>query len=153
MKENINPIKPGHGLGTILFGMTIAQVEEILGKPDEVDKGEFDVPNEDEEIFMQTWHYDEAELSMEFELIEGQFRLVILSVTGEQYIYKDQKLIGKTLKELKPLIEDLYLDKDDSDGDEVVVLFSDLLNISFWFEDDVLNEVQWSQVLADVDMN
>lgn len=153
MEKAEKNIYPGKGLGVVKFGMTPEQVESILGKPSEIKKGDFEVPNEEEEDFFITWHYDEEEISMEFEKIDEVFRLVILSVTSEEFIYNGQTLIGKTWAELKPHLSELHLSKDESEEENSFVQFSDLLNISFWFEEEMLTEVQWTQVLSDVDMN
>ncbi len=153
MEKAEKNIYPGKGLGDVKFGMTPEQVDAILGKPSEIETGDFGVPNEEAEDFFITWHYDEDEISMEFEKIDEVFRLVILSVTSEEFIYNGKTLIGKTWTDLKPHLSDLHLTKDESEEDNSFVLFSDLLNISFWFEGDTLTEVQWTQVLSEIEMN
>jgi len=153
MKDSVKIIQPGTGLGELKFGMEPAQVEAIVGKPDEIQMGDFDVPNEEEEIDIQAWHYDDDELSMEFEKVDGRWRLVVLSVTSHQFLYNDQPIIGKTMEELKPILVDLHLDEDETEEENIFVKFSNLLNISFWFENEVLTEVQWTQVLPDVALN
>lgn len=153
MKETTKNIYPGKGLGEVKFGDTPEQVEAILGKPSEIETGDFEIPNEEEEDFFMTWHYDDEEISMEFEKIDDVWRLVILSVTGEEFMYNGQSLMGKSWDDLKTHLSDLHLATDDAEEVNVFVQFSDLLNISFWFEEDVLTEVQWTQVLSDVDMN
>lgn len=155
MKETTKNIYPGQGLGEVKFGMTPKQVEAILGKPYEIATAEFEIPNEEEEEFSVIWHYDEEELSLEFEKEESgdRFKLVIISVTGEEYMYNDMPLIGKPWIHLEPLLYDLHLTRDQTEDENVFVQFSDLLNISLWFEDGMLTEIQWTQVLSDVDMN
>ena len=153
MKETTKNIYPGKGLGEVKFGMTPEQVEAILGKPSEIDSGDFEVTNEEEEDFFMTWHYDDEEISMEFEKIDDAWRLVILSVTSEVFVYNGQSLVGKSWEDLKAHLSDLHLAKDDAEEENGFVQFSDLLNISFWFEENILTEVQWTQVLSDVDMN
>ena len=153
MEKAEKNIYPGKGLGDMKFGMTPEQVDAILGKPSEIETGDFGVPNEEAEDFFITWHYDEDEISMEFEKIDEVFRLVILSVTSEEFIYNGKTLIGKTWTDLKPHLSDLHLTKDESEEDNSFVLFSDLLNISLWFEGDTLTEVQWTQVLSEIEMN
>ena len=153
MEKAEKNIYPGKGLGDVKFGMTPEQVDAILGKPSEIETGDFGVPNEEAEDFFITWHYDEDEISMEFEKIDEVFRLVILSVTSEEFIYNGKTIIGKTWTDLKPHLSDLHLTKDESEEDNSFVLFSDLLNISFWFEGDTLTEVQWTQVLSEIEMN
>ena len=153
MEKAEKNIYPGKGLGEVKFGMTPEQVEAILGKPSEIETGDFEVPNEEQEDFFMTWHYDEDEISMEFEKIDDVWRLVILSITSEEFMYNGKTLVGKTWVDLKPHLAELHLAIDDSEEANVFVQFSDLLNISFWFEDDLLTEVQWTQVLSEVDMN
>ncbi len=153
MKETTKNIYPGKGLGEVKFGHTPEQVEAILGKPSEIETGDFEVPNEEAEEFFTTWHYDEDEISMEFEKIDDVWRLVIISITSGEFMYNGKTLVGKTWEELKSHLSELHLALDDSEEASVFVQFSDLLNISFWFEEDTLTEVQWTQVLSDVDMN
>ena len=67
MKKKILNILPGVGLGELKFGMTPEEVEPILGKATDIQMGEFEIPNEEGEDFSQIWHYDEEELSIQFE--------------------------------------------------------------------------------------
>jgi len=153
MKETVKNIQPGTGLGELKFGMEPAHVEAIIGKPDEIQMGDFEVPSDEEEIDIQAWHYDEDELSMEFENVDDRWRLVVLSITSKQFLYNGVAIVGMNTEQLKPILIDLHLDKDDTEDENIFVLFSNLLNISFWFENEVLTEVQWTQVLPDVALN
>ena len=85
-------IKIGLGLGEITFGSNKDKVEDILGKPNEIEV--LDVPIDDEEISLEQWHYDELELSASFDQEQGEI-LDTLAVSSDEYTINGFSLIGK----------------------------------------------------------
>ncbi|MEL6561684.1 MAG: hypothetical protein AAFQ94_26080 [Bacteroidota bacterium] len=73
-EHEIKEIIPGSGLGIIKFGMTRDQLKLILGNPDETEN---DLTDGIEDEDMETWHYDEMDLSVQFSE-STDFRLVSL---------------------------------------------------------------------------
>ena len=57
-QTQLKNITPGIGLGVLRFGMTREQIKQLLGAPDEI---------VNEEADSETWHYDELDLSLNFD--------------------------------------------------------------------------------------
>jgi hypothetical protein len=73
----LKEIKAGIGLDNIKFGMLREDIKNLLGEPDEIDTH---TDNEDEGQ-TESWHYDDMELSISFEEIDGM-RLFSIAVSG-----------------------------------------------------------------------
>jgi len=150
MKE----IKIGQGLGEIKFGMTKSEVEKKLGKPDGIEEYSY---TETEENNTESWHYDELEVSFSFDE-EDDWELGAMSVTSKDYLFNGEKLIGKTEEEVLNFITSIYPEDIkhefttyDDDPERVLVSFEDL-SLSFWFMNDVLEEIEWAVLWDEDDM-
>jgi len=145
----MNTIFLGEGFGKIKFGMLRDEVKGILGEPDDID--EFDYEDSDKKSV--AWHYDELELSVGFDE-EIDWQLVSIAVSKPDVEIAGKKLIGLTLEEAVKQIETLNLGeieieelKDEEDEDkEYKELYVDDSNISFWFDEDILTEIQWGPI-------
>jgi hypothetical protein len=141
MIENYK-IFPGKGIGNIRLGMTKAEVEKILGSPDDQEVIEY----EDDESSC-TFYYFDLEIDLTFES-EDDDRLCFISVENEKFSLEDKIRIGqnkeeviKYCKELKysePELEDLS--SEDIPNQELLSLDNE--NINFWFTDNCLDEIQ-----------
>lgn len=153
MKQNLNEIKTGIGLGDLKFGMLQEDVLKILGKPDEKEKFSY---TDDDQNFAESWHYDEKEISLGFDEEEG-WKLVTISVTAYEYEFHGKKLIGMKKQELEAFLKDLgveeidYEDNSTEDNPNSELIFCDELGMNFWCEDDFINEVQWGPLFIDED--
>ncbi|MDA3865465.1 MAG: hypothetical protein PF489_01815 [Salinivirgaceae bacterium] len=144
-------IKAGIGLDSLRFGMSKEEVENILGKPNEIDTH---TDNNEDDGATESWHYDDQELSISFEEIDD-FKLFSIAVSNKSYKFKNKKLIGLKKKELIEELEALAIDDlktedwstDDNLGQELI--FSEKLSINFWMEDGELSEIQWGPLLED----
>lgn len=153
MMQKIKEIKPGIGLGVLKFGMTKEEVKEILGKPEEIE-----AYNDSESIenLTETWHYDEMEMSLNFDQQED-WKLVTVSVTSEFFVLKEQTMIGlkkdvliETLAEFE--IDDLVVeDMSTKENPNQELIISDAKSLGFWLEKDVLTEIQWEPIIDDDD--
>ncbi len=144
MSTSISVIKPGYGLGTIEFGSTREDVEQILGKPDEVENYNL---SEEEGDKSEAWHFDDLEMSLSFEEFYD-WQLLSIAVSGESYTLNGVKLIGKDKTTVIDILEEMKLGEleVDTDEDDVDMISIPELNINFWFEDDVLSEIQWEPI-------
>lgn len=150
---NIEEINLGEGLGDIKFGMTREQVESILGKPDEVDVySDPEVDDEDSE----SWHYDDLELSLSFDE-ESEWKLITIAVSSDKYRLNGKHVIGLHKEELLPVLESLFLGESETEDwsseevpNHVMVAYGDK-QVNFWYEDDVLSEIQWGPLFIDDD--
>jgi len=153
MKETIKNIESGKGLGAIRFGMDRSEIKKLLGEPDDIEVDDLEVDPEaiDES---EAWHYDEHELSLAFDQEEG-WRLVTISVTSDSYLLKGKKLIGKSLlavtNELKEWgVTDLELEDlstEEFPDHKMLTVYS--LGINFWFDKEVLSEIQWGPLFSE----
>lgn len=151
MNQDIQDILPGEGLGKIRFGISRAQLKELIGEPDEVD--EYSYSDEEDEL-TESWHYDELDLSVSFDE-EFDWRLVTMSVSGPEYTFMGKKLIGlqrlklvHTLTELG--VEDLaFEDCSTEDNPDHHLIASDEAGVNFWLDKGVLTEIQWSPLFIE----
>ncbi|GLR19507.1 outer membrane protein assembly factor BamE [Portibacter lacus] len=153
MKENIKDIKPGIGLGDLIFGMNKDQVKAVLGTPDETEMQTF---SEEELDSIEIWHYDDFELSLSFSE-EEDWKLYTISINAEFYTLNDEEIMYKDIEDIKSKLvgwdfTDLaYEDLSNSDGPSQKLISSECSEISFWFDDNLLSEIQWSPVFEDED--
>lgn len=153
MNQDIQDILPGEGLGKIRFGISRAQLKELIGEPDEVDQYSY---SDEEEELTESWHYDELDLSVSFDE-EFDWRLVTMSVSGPEYTFMGKKLIGlqrlklvHTLTELG--IEDLeFEDCSTEDNPDHQLIASNEAGVNFWMDKGVLTEIQWSPLFIEDD--
>lgn len=152
MSADIKEIKSGHGLGVIKFGMQRDAVRMLLGEPSEIE--EYSYSGDGDDDFTESWHYDDLELSMNFDK-EEDWKLSILSVTSNGHTFNGVQLIGLSkdalVTELEKLdVEDLELDDlSTKESPQHEVLSSESLGINFWFDADSLTEVQWAPLYID----
>jgi len=150
----LKEIIPGVGLGDLKFGMTRDQVKKLFGKPDEIEKESLE--EDDDEGLLESWHYDELELSMGFDE-DVDWRLITLAVSSDKYTFKDKKLVGlsrnKVLEILAELgLKNLYIeDCSDEDNPKSELICSEEMGINFWMEDGELTEIQWGPEYIDED--
>lgn len=153
MKHELKIIKPGLGLGTIKFGISRNEIKNILGEPDEKEKYS---DQSDMDDMTETWHYDDLELSIEFEE-EYDWKLVTISITSDFYEYKSKKLIGLSKQELIQFLEeqninDFVFENDTSEeSPDHELITSDILGINFWFDEGKISEIQWGPLFINDD--
>jgi hypothetical protein len=150
MKEQLKNIVPGEGLGRIQFGMTREVVKQIAGEPDEIEAYHHD---EEDSGKAEAWHYDDPEVSFAFEAFNN-WKLTSIAISSGDYLLKNNRLIGLPLNEAIALLNKLNLGEieheDYSSEDPGLQLVSvDDAGLNLWFEDNVLTEVQFSQVWED----
>lgn len=145
MMDRFKDILPGEGLGDLRFGMTRAEVKNILGGADEVEHHTLD----EDAGTTENWHYDDYDLSLSFEEAM-EWRLETIAVSDEEIELAKTKVIGLDKKSLEAVLKkmgvsDLVFEDDImEDNMSQQILSSDELVISFWMEDGILSEVQWS---------
>jgi hypothetical protein len=149
--QNLKEIKPGIGLGDLKFGLTRNDVKKMLGEPDESEKYSYTDTDED---LTETWHYDDLELSVNFDE-EFDWRLSAITVSSEEYVIKDTSLIGLERDKVFTTLESLgfkNMETEEStldDGSEGLFIISDEQAINFWIEEGVLTEIQWGPFMID----
>lgn len=144
-------IVPGVGLGKLKFGMSRDEVKTILGEPDHQEITSY---GDDDSDQSDAWEYHPLRLDLSFEEAED-WRLTILSVSSEDYMFKGSSLIGlnqeELMEELDVLrVKDLEIeDMSSEDHPEQTLISSDELGMNFWLHKDILEEIQWGPLFED----
>jgi len=135
-------IIPGKGIGNILLGMKIADVEKILGKPDDKEVIEYD----DGENSCTLYYFD-LQIDLTFESDDDD-RLSFISIENEQFSIENKVKVGQSIDEVKSLCKTLSFsepeleDMSSDDAPNQKLLSYDNENINFWFTDNSLDEIQ-----------
>ena len=144
MEKKQLKIELGVGINEFRFGITRDTLRDKAGAPDEIEENE-----EPDDLVgkIEVWHYDEFDLSAEF--IEGNdWRLSTIAINSEECTLEGVTLIGKKLNEVKNLLETLKLGEYEAEklnleeNHDIVMLSVFDQGIDFWFEDDILTEIQ-----------
>jgi len=151
MNEDIKNIIPGEGLGVIKFGMTEGQIVKILGEPNEKEKiNDPNFPGEES----VAWHYDELEISLGFENIEG-WKLMNIALSSPEFEFHRRKLIGMDKEKLLITLDKLgltefLLDETMADDEESqTVIHSKETAVNFFLDNGILSEIMWSPIIDD----
>ena len=153
MLKELKEIKPGIGLGFLKFGMSRAQVKELLGEPSFIDKySHSDAKNDATE----SWEYDELFLSISFDEAED-WKLMMISVSSDFYELEEASLIGLSQTKLIDQLDEIDFgdvfveDCSESDDEDNKVIEIDEKSINFWLTNDILDEIQWSPLFINDD--
>jgi hypothetical protein len=144
-------ILPGIGLGKLKFGMSRDDVKAILGEPDHQETTHY---GEDESDQSDAWEYHPLRLDLSFEEAED-WRLMIISVSSEDYHLKGSSLIGLDMDELMEELEVLGIkdleieDLSSEDHPNQKLISSESLAINFWLHENILEEIQWGPQFID----
>lgn len=141
-------INIGQGYGEVRFGMNRQEIQEILGEPTEIDT--FSYSEEDGDL-TDVWHYDELELSLSFDEIEN-WQLVSISISDTEATLNGEEFIGLNKKQLIERLkandlDEIYEEEVETgeEEDDIQLLISvDEAAISFWFDGDTVNEIQFA---------
>lgn len=153
MKKQLKEIKLGIGLGPVRFGMTKSEVKLILGDPSNSET--FSYSDSDEDL-TECWDYQDLELTLNFDE-EEDWRLTMISVTSKFYELQGVSLIGLNGEDLLAQLTKLNIGNVEiEDFSEEDVFDNELIEIedkslSFWLNDDVLDEIQWTPFFIDED--
>lgn len=146
-------IIPGEGLGKLKFGMSREEVKAILGEPDHQEVTHYGDDISDQS---DAWEYHTLRLDLSFEEAED-WRLVIISVSSEDYQLKGSSLIGLDMDELMEELDmlgvkDLEIeDLSSEDHPDQKLISSEELALNFWIHQDILEEIQWGPQFIDDD--
>ncbi len=157
--ESNKEIKVGVGLGLIKFGWSKEKLIELLGEPDEKESVGYPV-SEDEELFTESWHYDDPEISVSFdEDFDGSWRLGTIAVSSEEFTFNGQTVVGLDKTKFEKMIpafglgEFITEDLSTDESPNIKLISFEENSINFWFEADVLTEVQWGPLFDEEEEN
>lgn len=153
MKNQLKEIKLGIGLGPVKFGMSRAEVKLILGEPSNIEK--FSYSDSDQDL-TESWEFEDQGISLSFDE-EEKWKLTMISITSKFYELEGKSLIGLNIEDLlEQLYKFNYGDVEVEDCSEDDIFDNKLIDIveksiSFWLNDDVLDEIQWTPFFIDED--
>lgn len=151
MEKQHTIIHPGIGLGEIKFGMSREEVEQLLGKPD---FHEITSYSDELDEKSDSWEYHGLRLDLSFEEAE-EWRLVIISVSSDDYILNNKQLVGSDMEELMAELTELDItdieveDLSTEENPDHILVSSEEHGINFWVSEDVVEEIQWGPFFVD----
>lgn len=144
----------GEGLEKLKFGMTRDDVKKIVGEPNDTDTFDYEDSDDKTEI----WHFDEKEFSLGFDE-DSEWQLMSIAISHPDAEIAGKKLIGMKIDDAKVEIGkmnlgELFIEEveDEDDNEEKGIykeLFSEESNISFWFDENILTEIQWGPIFEE----
>lgn len=143
-KKHID-IKPRIGLGEIKFGMSREEITDILGKPEFQEITSFE--DEGEEFKSDSWEYHGLRVDLSFEESE-EWKLVIISVSSDDYMLNGKQLIGSDMEELMGDLSDMNIndieveDLSTDENPDFMLISSEEYAINFWVPNNVVEEIQ-----------
>lgn len=137
-------IKVKEGLGDIRFLSSIEDVINILGEPTEDES----INEIDDSHHSRLLHYDHLGLSASFDE-EENWTLTSIAISEEEYNINGVNLIGlnksEFIEKIKPLnLGDFMKEEFNEEDYKSTVLNFDDSHLTCWFENDELQEIQWS---------
>jgi hypothetical protein len=140
---NLNlEIKPMIGLGDLKFGMTAAEIEKLVGIPEEIEE------IDDEEAKTKIWHFWSKGMSLFFE-DENESRLSSIEIDNSNATIWDKKAFEMNEKELTDLFVSKGYNEMDSEMQEwgeKRLSFDDAM-IDLYFDDAELVSINYSVLI------
>ncbi|MBK0403581.1 hypothetical protein I5M27_11330 [Adhaeribacter sp. BT258] len=140
-----NEIVLGQGIGDIKFGLTMEEIETIMGKPEEVEESE-----EDEEFEYQVWNYWEEGYSFYFDE-DDDYRLGLIETANEEVTLFGQKIFQMKQSEVETLLKSKGLSNPDKEtletGERHITYEKEMLDM--YFENDALVTVKFGVLVTD----
>ncbi|MBF9253099.1 hypothetical protein I2I11_07330 [Pontibacter sp. 172403-2] len=138
-------IRLGKGLGKIKFGLTMKEVEALVGEPEEIEESE-----EEDDFEHEAWNYWEEGYSLYFDK-EDDYRLSCIETAN-----REVQLWGERIFEMSPnQILQLFADNDMNDpeeeemeGGETRISFEKEM-IDLYFDDEQLIAVNFGVFIGD----
>ncbi|ALI99004.1 hypothetical protein [Rufibacter tibetensis] len=96
-----NEIKLGYGIGDLRFGLSMDDVEEIMGEPEEVEESD-----EEDEFEHKAWNYWDSGFSFYFDK-EDDYRLSCIETANPNVTLFGKKIFEMNQQE----VEDLFKEK------------------------------------------
>jgi len=140
-----NEIVLGQGIGDIKFGLSMEDVETIMGKPEEVETSE-----EDEEFEYEVWNYWEEGFSFYFDE-DDDYRLGLIETANEEVTMFGKKIFQMKQSEVEALLKSNGLSNPDKDtletGEKHITYEKEMLDM--FFENDALVTVKFGVFISD----
>jgi flavin-dependent dehydrogenase len=138
-------IKIGEGIGQIKFGLTMDDVEAIMGEPEEIEESD-----EEEEFEYQVWNYWEEGYSFYFDE-DDDYRLGLIETANEETKLFGQKIFEMTQAEVETLLKAKGFSEPEKDsletGEKHLTYEKEMLDM--YFDKDALVTVKFGVFVSD----
>lgn len=138
-------IRLGKGLGKIKFGLTMDEVEELLGEPEEIEESD-----EEDEFEHQAWNYWEDGVSLYFDK-EDDYRLSCIETANRDVQLWDERIFEMSREQIMHLFADNNIsdpEEEEMEGGETRISFEKQM-IDLYFEKENLIAVNFGVFIDD----
>lgn len=140
-----NEIKLGEGIGPLKFGLTMDEVESIMGEPEEIEESE-----EGDEFEHKVWNYWEEGYSFYFD-DEDEYRLSCIETANPDITLFGKKIFGMTQAEVENMLKENGIEnpeKEKLETGEVRVSYEKEM-IDMYFENNALVSINFGVFISD----
>ena len=138
-------IRLGKGLGKIKFGLTMDEVEELIGEPEEVEESD-----EEDEFEHQAWNYWEEGYSLYFDK-EDDYRLSCIETANREVQIFGERVFEMSRDQLIRLFADHDItnyEEDETETGENRLSFEKEM-IDLYFDEDQLIAINFGVFIND----
>jgi hypothetical protein len=138
-------IRLGKGLGKIKFGLTMEEVEELLGEPEEVEESD-----EEDEFEHQAWNYWEEGYSLYFDK-EDDYRLSCIETANRDVQIFGERVFEMSRQQVLQLFTDHEItnpEEEEAETGETRISFEKEM-IDLYFDEDQLIAVNFGVFIND----
>ncbi len=138
-------IRLGKGLGKIKFGLTMKEVEELVGEPEEVEESD-----EEDEFEHQAWNYWEDGYSLYFDK-EDDYRLSCIETANREVQIWGERVFEMSKDQVLQLFADNDItgpEEEEAETGETRISFEKEM-IDLYFEDDQLIAINFGVFISD----
>ncbi|MCX2740562.1 hypothetical protein [Pontibacter anaerobius] len=138
-------IRLGKGLGKIKFGLTMDEVEELIGEPEEVEESD-----EEDEFEHQAWNYWEEGYSLYFDK-EDDYRLSCIETANREVLIFGERVFEMSREQILQLFADhdiINPEEEEAETGETRISFEKEM-IDLYFDEDQLIAVNFGVFIND----
>ncbi|RIJ37639.1 hypothetical protein [Pontibacter oryzae] len=138
-------IRLGKGLGKIKFGLTMEEVEELLGEPEEVEESD-----EEDEFEHQAWNYWEDGYSLYFDK-EDDYRLSCIETANREVQIWGERIFEMSRAQIIQLFADNDItnpEEEEAETGETRISFEKEM-IDLYFDEDQLIAINFGVFIND----
>ncbi len=143
-------VKLGRGIGDIKFGMSSSNVVNILGQPDDTEQEKHDDGNSTQSLI-----YEELGLAFDFSSIDD-FKLSSISLSADDISIGRLIRVGLSKQKVFEFADKLEWGdgelediSPDNEAAVIEVIWFDQINVSIWFEDNEVYEIEFGPFWKD----
>ncbi|WP_205501121.1 hypothetical protein [Rufibacter psychrotolerans] len=140
-----NEIKLGYGIGDLRFGLSMDEVEDIMGEPEEVEES-----TDEDEFEHKAWNYWDSGFSFYFDK-EDDYRLSCIEIANPNVTLFGKKIFEMSLPEVEALFRQNGVQNVEKEKIEnnVTCLSYEREMIDLYFEDGKLLAVNFGVHMDD----